>query len=149
MSRACGGITPGYLHNVLLEFGVSGEIVIPQAAHGRHRIGRVMGGYSIVLEESIYPLERNADGLKLKASPLMTPDASCGGRRDEGHPSCDIIPRAGRVPQATPRGVQGAHSWRLLNAFTETAKKYSPRASTSARDDCPRFSPERLVDIRR
>ncbi len=121
------GITAGISIMCCSNLAFSGEIVI----HRRHtagiELGGLMGGVFDRLEESFIRLERNADGLKLKA--ISIDDARriiVVAAEMKAIPSCDIIPVLDEFRKPRHEEFKARTRWSLLNAFTETAKKYSP-----------------------
>ena len=104
----------------------SAQIVI----HRRHTSGieleSLVGGVFDRLEESFIRLEKNADGLKLKA--ISIDDARriiVVAAEMKAIPSCDILPVLDEFRHPRHEEFKERTRWSLLNAFTETAKKYS------------------------
>jgi len=121
------GITAGISVITCSNLAFSGEIVI----HRRHTSGielqGLMGGVFDRLEESFIRLERNADTLKFKA--ISIDDARkiiVVAAEMKAIPSQDILTVLSEFRNPRHEEFKARTRWSLLNAFTETAKKYSP-----------------------
>jgi hypothetical protein len=121
------GITAGISILCCSNLAFSGEIVI----HRRHTSGMelesLMGKVFDRLEESFIRLERNADGLKLKA--ISIDDArriTVVAAEMKAIPFCDILAVLDEFRKPRHEEFKERNRWSLLNAFTEMAKKYSP-----------------------
>jgi len=121
------GLTAGLSVMVCSNLAFSGEIVI----HRRHTSGieldGLVGSVFDRLEESFIRLERNADGLKMRA--ISIDDARriiVVAAEMKAVPSCDILTVLDEFRHPRHEEFKERTRWSLLNAFTEIAKKYSP-----------------------
>ena len=121
------GITAGISVLVCSNLAFGGESVV----HRRHTSGieldGLVHGVFDKMEESFIRLERNADGLKLKA--ISIDDARrmiVVAAEMKAIPSCDILSVLDEFRNPRHDEFKPRNRWSLLNAFTETAKKYSP-----------------------
>jgi hypothetical protein len=121
------GLTAGLSVMVCANLAFGGEEVV----HRKHTSGielrGLLRGVFDRMETSFVRLERNADSLKLRA--LSIDDARriiVVAAEMKAIPSCDILPVLGEFRNPRHEEFKDRTRWSLLNAFTETAKKYSP-----------------------
>ena len=121
------GLTAGISVLVCSNTAFGGEEIIHRKHTSKIEIQSLMGGVFDRMEASFIRLERNADGLKLKA--ISIDDARrliVVAAEMKAIPSCDIIPVLDEFRKPRHEEFKARTRWSLLNAFTETAKKYSP-----------------------
>ena len=121
------GITAGISVLVCSNLAFGGEEVV----HRRHTSGIELDGlvHGVFdrMEESFIRLERNAYSLRLKA--ISIDDArriTVVAAEMKATPSCDILTVLDEFRKPRHEEFKDRTRWSLLNAFTETAKKYSP-----------------------
>ena len=121
------GLTAGISVLVCSNLSFGGEEIIHRKHTSKIEIQSLMGGIFERMEESFIRLERNADGLKLKA--ISIDDARriiVVAAEMKAIPSCDILSVLDEFRKPRHEEFKDRTRWSLLNAFTETAKKYSP-----------------------
>jgi len=121
------GLTAGLSVMVCSNLAFGGEEVV----HRRHTSGieldSLMAGVFDRMEASFVRLERNAYGLKFRA--ISIDDARrmiVVAAEMKAIPSCDILAVLEEFRNPRHEEFKERSRWSLLNAFTETAKKYSP-----------------------
>ena len=121
------GLTAGISVLVCSNLSFGGEEIIHRKHTSKIEIQNLMGGIFERMEQSFIRLERNADGLKLKA--ISIDDARriiVVAAEMKAIPSCDILSVLDEFRKPRHEEFRDRTRWSLLNAFTETAKKYSP-----------------------
>jgi len=121
------GLTAGLNIRVCSNLCFSGEIVVHRKHTSGIEVESLMGGVFDRLEASFIRLERNTDSLKIQA--ISIDDARrliVVAAELKAIPSCDILAVLNEFRKPRHEEFKDLTKWSLLNAFTETAKKYSP-----------------------
>lgn len=121
------GLTAGLSVCVCANLAFGGEEVVHRKHTSGIELAGLMGDVFARMEAAFVRLERNADGLKLRA--ISIDDARriiVVAAEMKAIPSQDILPVLNEFRKPRHEEFKERTKWSLLNAFTETAKKYSP-----------------------
>ena len=121
------GLTAGISVCVCSNLAFGGEEVVHRKHTSKIEVESLIGGVFDRIEASFFRLERNTDRMRLE---IVTIDdarrIAVIAAEMNAIASCDILAVLKEFRNPRHEEFKETTRWSLLNAFTETAKKYSP-----------------------